>query len=208
MSSDITSLESQLARLRPRIPSEALLDRLESCAAGVWQQTTRVEQAAAESLAAHTPAALPPALAESLLGTLSKAAFPQESKIVPFPSKDEGRPRVKPAWLSAVALVALCGVLAALLVPVSEKPTSVTASPNHPELSTPAPAKTELVPAGFRRGLSETSDEGVVWQAPDRAHRVLRVVYKDTVTMRDHNGRIYQIEEPRVEYILVPAKID
>jgi hypothetical protein len=207
MTSDITSLESQLGRLRPSAPSAALLDRLEACAAGVWQQSTRIEQAAAESLAAHAPAPLPAALAESLLATLSKAEFPQESKIVPFPAKDASDRRAKPAWLSAVALVALCGVLTALLVPVSEKPTTVAAAPTAPATSAKA-NKSELLPAGFRRGLSEASDEGVVWQSPNSAHRVLRVVYKDTVTMRDNNGRIYQIEEPRVEYILVPAKID
>jgi hypothetical protein len=207
MSSELTSLESQLGALRPAAPGVALLDRLEACAAGVWQESTRIEQAASESLAARAPAALPAAFAESLLATLSKAGFPQESKIVPFPARDASSHRARPAWLSAVALVALCGVLAALLVPVGEKPSTVSA-PSSPAAA-PSANISELVPAGFRRGLSETSDEGVVWQSPDRAHRVLRVVYKDTVTMRDQqNGSIYQIEEPRVEYILVPAKID
>ena len=65
-----------------------------------------------------------------------------------------------------------------------------------------------LVPAGFNRGLSEASDEGVVWQANDQPHRVVKVVYIDKVTMKDGNGRTYQMERPRVEYILVPAKID
>lgn len=208
MSSDITTLESQLGKLRPSAPSAALLDRLEACAADVWQETNRIEQSNAESLATHRPAALPPALAESLHATLSNVEFPQESKIVPFPAKDTSRTRTRPAWLSAVALVALCGVLAALLVPVSEKSNTVATTPKLPAAAE-GTATTELVPAGFRRGLSEASDEGVVWQAPDRAHRVLRVVYKDTVTMRDEQtGRVYQIEEPRVEYILVPAKID
>lgn len=208
MSSDITTLESQLGKLRPTAPSAALLDRLEACAAGVWQESTRIEQATAESLATHQPAALPAALAESLHATLSQVEFPQESKILPFPAKVASGTRSRPAWLSAVALVALCGALAALLVPVAEKSNSFATTPNLPGAAQPK-AKPELIPAGFRRGLSEASDEGVVWQSPDRAHRVLRVVYKDTVTMRDeHSGRVYQIEEPRVEYILVPAKID
>jgi hypothetical protein len=65
-----------------------------------------------------------------------------------------------------------------------------------------------LVPAGFDRGLSEASDEGVVWQSANRPHRVLKVVYQERVTLKDSAGRTYQVEQPRVEYILVPAKTD
>jgi hypothetical protein len=34
------------------------------------------------------------------------------------------------------------------------------------------------------------------------------VVYKDLVTLKDASGRTVQVEQPRVEYMLVPAKTD
>jgi hypothetical protein len=68
-----------------------------------------------------------------------------------------------------------------------------------------APASGELIPAGFNSGLSEAVDQGVIWQPDQQPHRVLKVVYKDCVTLKDANGGTYQVERPRVEYILVPA---
>ncbi len=208
MSHEITSLESQLRALRPASPGPALLDRLEACAAGVWQNTSRTERAAGEALAGRQPAALPPALLESLHGVLDQVPFPQPSKIVAFPAKAGAPALRRHSRLAAVALVALCGVLTALLVPVSDKPDAVAANPPRPGAAPAAANKANLTPAGFRRGLSEASDEGVVWQSPHRAYRILRVDYQDTYTMPGSDGSIYQLEQPRVEYILVPAKID
>jgi hypothetical protein len=74
--------------------------------------------------------------------------------------------------------------------------------------NTNTPESPQLVPAGFERNLSEARDEGVLWADPQQAHRVLKVVYKDRVKMKDPGGRIYEVEQPRVEYILVPEKID
>ena len=39
-------------------------------------------------------------------------------------------------------------------------------------------------------------------------HRLLKVVYMDRVTLKDADGRTYQVEQPRIEYILVPATAD
>jgi hypothetical protein len=33
-------------------------------------------------------------------------------------------------------------------------------------------------------------------------------VYRDTMTLRDANGCTCEIEQPRVEYLLAPAKAD
>ena len=65
-----------------------------------------------------------------------------------------------------------------------------------------------FIPAGFNRGLSEVHDEGVVWKSNSQPHSVVRVVYKDLVTLKDASGRTVQVEQPRVEYMLVPAKTD
>jgi hypothetical protein len=70
------------------------------------------------------------------------------------------------------------------------------------------PATGELIPASFKRGLSETRDEGVIWQTNEQPHRVLKVVYVDRATLKDAQGRTYQVEQPRVEYLLVPAQTD
>jgi hypothetical protein len=37
---------------------------------------------------------------------------------------------------------------------------------------------------------------------------VLKFTYQDCATLRDDKGRTYQVEQPRVEYLLVPAKTD
>ena len=45
-------------------------------------------------------------------------------------------------------------------------------------------------------------------QSNQQPQRVLKVVYMDRVTLKDSAGRTYQVEQPRVEYILVPATAD
>ena len=68
------------------------------------------------------------------------------------------------------------------------------------------PANGNFVPASFNRGVSEVHDEGVVWKSNNQPHSLVRVVYKDKITLRDKQGRTFQVEQPRVEYMLVPAK--
>ena len=209
MSFDPDTFENELRQLRPLALRAALLDRLDACAAGTWRGTSAAENAAESRLAGHPPAALPPALMASLESIVAPVAFPQDRKIVLFPSRqDESSPRQHRGWLTAAAAVAICGALAALFVPMERKPLVASGQTTAAPPPKAAKAAAGLMPAGFRRGISEARDEGVVWQSADKAHQVLRVVYKDTVTLKDPNGRIYQVEEPRVEYILVPAKID
>ena len=64
------------------------------------------------------------------------------------------------------------------------------------------------MPADFRHSLAETRDEGLIWQSNQQPHRMLKFVYMDSVTLKDSAGRTYQVEQPRVEYILVPANPD
>jgi hypothetical protein len=103
--------------------------------------------------------------------------------------------------------VAISGAVTALLLPTTHhNTTKLAATPPKSAVTRPAPSPAELIPADFKRGLSETRDEGVIWQANDQPHRVLKVVYLELVTLKDAAGRTYQVEQPRVEYILVPAK--
>ena len=206
---DPNNLESDLRQLQPAALDDSLLDRLDACADGTWTDLDPAEIAFEKQLRGISPAGLPPALTASLEAALTGIPFPKVEKIVPFPKRDAAEPRRNRGWWSAAAVVALSGALAALLVPVShDKGTTAAVPPQH----TPAPAAGQgddrLIPAGFNSGVSEASNKGVIWQDNNHAHRVLKVVYTDRVTLKDANGATYQVEQPRVEYILVPAKAD
>ena len=113
--------------------------------------------------------------------------------------------------LAAAAAVAMLGAAAALFAPRADTPqvaiaTRPTTVPSPvPQAATPA---SNFVPATFNTGLSQASDEGVVWQDATQPRRVVKVVYWDRVTLVDPDGRKVEVEQPRVEYILVPEKID
>ena len=59
---------------------------------------------------------------------------------------------------------------------------------------------TELTPAEFSRKLSETSDEGIIWPSNQQPRRVLKVVYKDLVTMKRPDGSTYQPRKSGYEH--------
>lgn len=211
MASDSSSIENDLKRLRAAALDESLLARLEACVEG---SITRLDPALLEfehRLRATAPARLSPELMNSLQATLAAVPFPAaQPKIVRFPvgeSMPSRRVRRGRQWWGAAAAVALFGALAGWLVPDGKQSQPLAASKQSaPVIRAAAPA--QLVPASFNRGLSEASDEGVIWHSSEQPHRVLKVVYLDRVTLKDSSGRTYQMEQPRVEYILVPAKTD
>ena len=211
MPQETSSLESDLRRLRAAAPDESFLARLEACAENTWADLTPGEIRFEKRLREITPANLPPALMASLEATLRGIPFPRDEKIVIFPQPSAAAPRHRRGWWGAAAAVALTGAVTALLIPTSPGPGKIAAAPPPPPTRVTQPAATnpaDLIPAGFRRGLSEARDEGVIWQSNDQPHRVRKVVYMERVTLKDPQGRTYQVEQPRVEYILVPAKID
>lgn len=211
MTHDPSTLEDELKNLRPAALDDAQLARMESCAAGSWTHLDPTEIAIEKELRAISPAALSPDLTARLEQLLSSTPFTTEEKIVVFPNVAATRSRHRSSW-AAVAAVALMGAFAAWFIP---NPTPAGNLAAKPPVHTPSPATTspaidatQLVPAGFNRGLSEASDHGVIWQPDNRPHRVLKVVYRERVTLKDAEGRTYQMEQPRVEYIIVPAKTD
>ena len=159
-------------------------------------------------LAPDRPAPLPPALIASLDASLRGIPFPGDDNIVPFPRPVATAPRPHRAWWSAAAVVALTGAITALLIPVNHAPAQHRRKSPPPRTSQPANPTDNLIPAGIQPPPSETRDEGVIWQSNHQPHRVLKVVYRDQVTLKDAAGRTYQVEQPRVEYILIPAKTD
>ena len=208
MNSDPTSLEAQLREMRPMPLDASFLLRLEAAAEGTLAQPGPAEVHFERELAEHVPAAIPADLMARLEAATQDAPFGEDGKIVPFPSastpaaRDVGnRP-----MLAAAAAVALIGAVSALVVPIGtpvKNPSSVAKAPA--SVTTPA---ANLLPATFNRGVSGISDEGVIWKSDNKPHSVIRVEYMDIITLKDKNGRTVQVEQPRVEYLMVPAKTD
>jgi hypothetical protein len=209
MNTDPSSLEIDLQHLRAAALDEALLERLESCAAGTWTQLSSDEIAFENRLRAIAPSGLSSALSQSLESIVNTVSFPGEGTIIPFPTRESSAPRHNRRWWAAAAAVALTGALTALMIPDNQISTHQPVAANRPPgVSHPLPQSDALIPAGFNRDLRETHDEGVVWKSNNEAHRVLRVVYMDRVTLKSPDGRTYQVEQPRIEYILMPEQAD
>ena len=185
-----------------------MLARLDACAGETWDRLSPVEIATEHRLQSFAPARLPDSLMASLEATLREVRFPNEEKIVPFPKLAQPAQDRGGRWWGAAAAVAITGALSALLIPTDHSNTQTISSTGKNPGIYQSPAREELIPAGFNRGLSEAVDEGVIWQQDSQPHRVLKVIYKDLITLKDSNGGTYQVEQPRVEYILVPAKTD
>ncbi len=214
MSSDTNPIDSDIRKLRASALDDALLDRLDACANGQWTRLEPAEIAFERSLKAFAPAKLPASLMASLESITAATPFPnKEAKILSFPEKNAAPKRSHRSGWAAAAAVAICGALTALMLPHGGTSSNLAGSS---PVITPVPAASAnaliqqdgLVPAGFNSGISETRDQGVVWAPNKTPHRVVRVTSMDKVTYTDASGRTYQIEKPRVDYILVPDKAD
>lgn len=207
MTHDPSSLEAQLRELQVSALDEALLSRLEAAADGTLT-TLNQGEIRFEVLLQKIPAArLPVDFMAQLEAIVHEVPFAVDEKIVLFPKANPTVPhrRQRPLW-SAAAAVALIGAATALLMPAGKNPDKVVSQMR--QLSSPVarPSNDNFAPASFNRGVSEVHDEGIVWKANNQPHSLVRVVYKDMITLKDNEGRTYQVEQPRVEYMLVPAK--
>lgn len=205
MSSDHPSLENELRNLRAAEVDPDFIQRLARCAEGDWCRLSREEEHLELHLAGIRPAATHAALADRLEAIVACVSFPSANAPVPFPKPQ--RRYFRPA---AAAAVALAGALAALMVPMREGSAPKVAAAPPAERQVPeSPARSaDLIPAGYSRGLSEASDQGVIWHDKTRPHRLVRLIYNDHYTLKDKDGRTYEIDRPRVEFVLVPARTD
>ncbi len=205
MNHDLHDLESSLAGLRPSRADQALLERLESAADGSLTELTVSELRFESLLSSQRPAALPAEFFASLEKVVASTPFPVGEKIVMF-TKGNVAPknvrRFRP--MLAAAAVALLGGMTALMMPTGTIPKT-----GGPTVSNPIPSRTSgsFVPAGYGNNVQTASDEGVVWKE-NRPHRVVRVVFKERASFINAHGERVEVEQPRVEYILVPEKID
>ena len=216
---DSKELEAMLRQLSPKALDSELLNRLDDAAEGSLEIQTPDELKFETTLRRFTPSPLPADFFASLEKTVSNTPFPVNEKILLFPKSAPEtlkRSRSSRSIWSAAAAVAILGASAALLLPQSTR----TAQRNHQvsshtEETAPAPvdgpiSKTSgnLVPAGFERGLNSARDEGIYWGPSNAPRRVVRVEYIDHYTLKDKDGKITKVDQPRVQYILVPEKVD
>lgn len=211
-----TITEQQLGNLNPAGIDGDFLARLTASAEGTLTNLSEDEAAFEHQLRSIRPKAIPANLSASLLEALGDTPFAVDEKIVLFnkPSAGTvGAGKGRNAFrfnLAAAAAVALLGSIAAFIVPAD---TAKYQSAYIPDLAEPvitpvAPATSLVAPAGFQRDLSDTRDEGVVWRGKNEPHRVFRRAYTERLTVRDANGNPISTARPRVEYVLIPEKID
>jgi hypothetical protein len=217
MSHSASSFENDLKNLRAAPLDEALLERMEACIDGSWTRLDPTELAFENHLRSFTPAKLPPGLSARLENLFGETPFIADPRIVAFPNSKESKQRQprRHQRLAAAAAVAIMGASAALLLPPIDQRQAAApltnpgaTATNRPGATPPHTAHNRLVPAGFNRDLSEASDQGLIWRHDNLPHRVLKFVYNERVTTRDAAGRTFEVEQPRVEYVIVPAKID
>jgi hypothetical protein len=56
--------------------------------------------------------------------------------------------------------------------------------------------------------VSEAQDEGLIWTRDGKPMRRVKVIYMDKMKYAGEDGKIVEMERPRVEWLLVPEKID
>jgi len=207
MKPEFQDLEDALSALRPAPVDAELLARLEAAMNGSLDLPT-IEGARVEAkLREAKPAALPAGLMASLERSVASTPFPLDDTIVLFTQRTKARGfnrRYRP--VAAAAAVACLGALAALFMPVGKTGRTPSVAETRPAEIAPV-SRVGYVPASFGRGVQDASDEGVVWK-DGRPHRMVKVVYKELGSFTNAEGKKVDVEQPRVEYILVPEKVD
>ena len=174
--------------------------------------------AAESQLETLAPTALPDHLAARAETILSRISYEEHSKFISFtkatpaPSSPQPVPSKKPT-LAIAAAVALCGAAIPFFINPPQDPSHTAATPQ-PSLATPATpsphhsSRAAFAPAGFSTDVRNTNDLGVVWSDDRQPLRVVKVIYIDETKFLNDQGEEIIAEIPRIEYILVPEKID
>jgi hypothetical protein len=195
MNREDVTLEDAMRELVPKRLDASLFGRLHAALDGASAPVDSVDATIEAMLTRHRPAPLPDALKHRLGDAIAPKVVAMPMRVIPF------------RRYAAAAAIALAGAAAALLAPIGDNQVVATTDTETPSAVIPLADARAFVPAGYARGLSEARDEGVVWK-DNEPHRVLRIVYLDTITLHNEAGEIVEVEQPRVEYIVVPKKID
>jgi hypothetical protein len=193
MQRDDIAFENSLARAVPSRLDDRLLDRL--AVALDPDAVPEIDAYFERFLTAQRPVAL----SDSLMARLAPLAEDLPN-VIPMPAPARVIPFRRYAAAAAVAVV---GAVAAFFAPIKGRGPAVAGR----DVPVATPIATgdsrQFVPAAYQRGLSEACDEGTIWK-DNLPHRVLRIVYTDTITLRNDAGETVEVEKPCVEYIVVP----
>ncbi len=212
MSKIPTIAEQQLANLQPGKLDVDFMSRLVASADGSIMELT-VEEIEFESyLRKFVPNKISLVTQDRLHGILDGTPFHVDEKIVLFHKSNKQKAayssKSRRFNIAAAAAVALLGSLAAWITPGTDSHQITTGNPSNQQPSLIAPASNSFSPAGFNRNLKASRDEGVIWNGPQRPHRVLRFTYMDRVTLKNEKGELIQVEQPREEFVIIPEKVD
>lgn len=205
MDAEFQELEDTLKGLRPAAPDAACMERL---LAAVESRLAMADPTVERDLSRLTPVPLDPHLAVRMLETVSRVPFAVDEKVVlfPGPSKPAEKSRDRRSWIAAAAAVAVLGAFSAVMM---EAPDALprTVVENRSVSRTPSPAS-GFIPASVGSGVQDAKDEGVMWTPDGKPMRMVRVIYMDRVKYLNEAGKVIEVERPRVEYLMVPEKID
>jgi hypothetical protein len=208
MDEEFQELEATLKGLRPAVPDAACMDRL---LAAVQGRLPAADPGVERELGRLRPAVPEAAASQRLLDAVSRVPFPVDEKVVLFPGKAKPAtpaPARRP-WIAAAAAVAVLGAFSALMMDGgSRQGTLPVAGTRRIETGTGAANPPGFVPAGIGSGVHDARDEGLTWTRDGKPLRRVKVIYMDKVKYRDEEGKIIEVERPRVETLLVPEKID
>ena len=208
MDSEFQDIEDALKAIRPASLAPASMDRFLAAVQGRGLAADPALVSVENTLGSMTPLAVRSEVADAMLATVSAVPFPVDEKVVLFPgsSKPAGKSASRGRWYAAAAAVAVAGAFSAMMV---EQPRAKSGSPvARVDSAIPSRQPTGFVPASVGSGLEEAKDEGVMWTTDGKPVRMVRVIYMDKAKYRSPQGEIIEVERPRVEYLMVPEKID
>ncbi|MES2996793.1 MAG: hypothetical protein V4733_08285 [Verrucomicrobiota bacterium] len=209
MSERNTSLEDGLKRMGPATLDAALSDRLESCANGDWTHLSVEETCWQNEVRNISPQPLNDVQLDRFSALFDGVLFQGNDRVAPFfaaAKQPVASSAGRRSWWGAAAAVGILGASAAWMIPTSRNQDAISGNQN---TAIPAPASAavgeEFVSAGMKRNFSYVNDQGVVWSKDRHPHRVKEVGYTERVRYTDAKGRVLEVQQPRVEIILVPA---
>ncbi len=199
MNRDEAMLEEAMRECSPSTLAPPLFARLHHALETASAPADETDAGFEAWLGMQSPAPLPQGLSCRLAAMVEPAAkvleMPRRDRVIPF------------RRYAAAAAVALIGASAAFLAPIGGDAPATIAGGETESRIIPLEEARQFVPASYARGLSEARDEGVVWR-DNTPHRVLRIVYTDMITLTNDSGETVEVEQPCVEYIVVPEKMD
>jgi hypothetical protein len=208
MDPEFQDIEDTLKAFRPAALAPACMDRFLAAVEGRAQSADPALAGLEKSLGSMTPLALPGRLAGAMLESAARVPFPVDEKVVLFPGAAKPAPKVasRRPWYAAAAAVAVAGAFSALMIDQPQPRPNGNLVETSPRV--PGQQATGFVPAAFGSGVEEARDEGVMWTPDGKPMRMVRVIYMDRAKYRNEQGKVIEVDSPRVEVLMVPEKID